>query len=55
MKQHYLGVMQTVWSSIDDFLPEYRSEAWKTAEKSQVRSFHAMVKAIDTIEKQDKK
>jgi N-acetyl-beta-hexosaminidase len=50
MKDHFLGVMQTIWSSAEDFMDNYYDKVPDNDERgSQVESFKAMVGAIQEI------
>lgn len=56
MEDRFLGTMQTVWSSAEDFMDVYYGEKPNTDEKgSQVASLKAMVETIEAIEKKTNK
>ncbi|MCG2462008.1 family 20 glycosylhydrolase [Flavobacteriaceae bacterium F89] len=46
MKKHYLGMMQTIWSTADRFLEEYNAPV-VPGEKSQAACFKAMLTGIE--------
>lgn len=49
MKNHYLGMMQTVWSPADQFLQEYNSKE-APGERSQTACFKAMLTGLKNLE-----
>ncbi len=49
MKNHYRGMMQTIWSSADQFLDEYNSTT-APGDKSQAACFKAMVTSLKKLE-----
>jgi hypothetical protein len=49
MKSHYLGMMQTVWSSADQFLEEYNSKE-VPGDRSQAACFKAMLTGLKNLE-----
>src|SRR5690606_13187340 len=49
MKNHYLGMMQTVWSPADRFLEEYNSNE-TPGERSQAACFKAMLTGLKNLE-----
>ncbi len=52
MAAHFMGVMQTYWSSAEQFIKEYRSPVKNTEnqEKNSADCFRAMVSAIKALE-----
>jgi hypothetical protein len=44
MKDKYLGVMQTTWSSFEGFMDEYKNGVAEGRRDSGVQSFNALVK-----------
>ena len=52
MSSHFLGLMQTYWSSPSQFIKEYKSSAKDVdREMSSPACFRAMIKAIDELSK----
>src|SRR5690606_5415964 len=51
MKEHYMGVMQTVWSSAEAFMESYHAKKSKEeSPKTQEACFRAMLAAIKELE-----
>lgn len=54
MKEHYQGMLQTVWSPAKKFMDEYKNEKNRSKEQSQAASFHTMIKTIHENELKEK-
>jgi hypothetical protein len=51
MKQHFLGIMHTVWSSAGEFINSYHAKKAKEAHpETQEACFRAMLAAIEDLE-----
>ena len=51
MKEHYLGIMHTVWSSANEFIKSYHSQKAKEINpNTQEDCFRAMLAAIKELE-----